>query len=103
MKLRQDTTYQKGSIVRHSKIAPPMTAMGHSRPIDKPRTVAACPLRALKADKWAGVSLSPLSAMSGCEQSQQASPYSITSSALASSLDGTVRPSAQAVLRLINR
>jgi hypothetical protein len=56
-----------------------------------------------KADKQTIVSACPLCAMSGCEQSQQASPYSITSSALASSLDGTVRPSARAVLRLINR
>jgi hypothetical protein len=36
MKLRQDTTYQKGSIVRHSKIAPPMTANGMVRPCSGP-------------------------------------------------------------------
>jgi hypothetical protein len=39
-----------------------------------------------KADKIPGASPSPLSAMSGCEQSQQGSPYSITSSAHASSV-----------------
>jgi hypothetical protein len=40
-------------------------------------------------------------ATSGCEQMQQGSPYSITSSARASSVGGTSRPSAFAVLRLI--
>src|SRR5262245_26769537 len=40
-------------------------------------------------------------AITGCEQSQQGSPYSITSSARASSVGGTSRPSAFAVFRLI--
>jgi hypothetical protein len=44
MKLRQDTTYQKGSIVRHSKIAPPMTAMGHQRPRRSKLNDKGCPL-----------------------------------------------------------
>ena len=38
---------------------------------------------------------------SGCEQTQQRSPYSITSSAWASSVAGTSRPSALPVLRLM--
>src|SRR5262249_26588117 len=42
-------------------------------------------------------------ARSGREQSQRGSPYSITSSARASSVGGTSRPSALAVLRLIAR
>src|SRR5262249_61260191 len=37
----------------------------------------------------------PLSAKSGCEQSQQGRRYSITSSAATSSPGGTVRPSAR--------
>ena len=40
-------------------------------------------------------------AKSGCEQTQQRSPYSITSSARASSVAGTSRPSALPVLRLM--
>jgi hypothetical protein len=32
-------------------------------------------------------------ALTGCEQSQQSNPYSITSSAVASSVGGTLRPS----------
>src|SRR5262249_41862385 len=43
----------------------------------------------------------PRSAITGCEQSQQGSAYSITSSARASSIGGTSRPSALAVLRSI--
>jgi hypothetical protein len=38
------------------------------------------------------------SAITGCEQSQQNNPYSITSSVMASNLSDTVRPSALAVL-----
>ena len=41
------------------------------------------------------------SANNGCEQLQQGSPHSITSSASASTLGGISRPSALAVLRLI--
>ena len=40
-------------------------------------------------------------ARTGCEQSQQNNPYSITSSAMASSPGGKLRPKALAVLRLI--
>ena len=40
-------------------------------------------------------------AKSGCEQSQQTQPYSITSSAVICMISGTVRPSALAVLRLM--
>jgi hypothetical protein len=62
MKLRQDTTYQKGSIVRHSKIAPPMTAMGVIRD-RRDRSHNTVPVRfAPKADKEAGIALSPLCA-----------------------------------------
>jgi hypothetical protein len=43
----------------------------------------------------------PGSAKSGREQLQRGSRYSITSSAIACSVSGTVRPSAFAVLRLI--
>src|SRR5262249_39327271 len=43
----------------------------------------------------------PLCARSGCEQWRQDSPYSITSSARASSVAGTSSASALAVLRLI--
>jgi hypothetical protein len=42
-----------------------------------------------------------LRAKSGCEQTQQRSPYSITSSARASSVAGTSRPSALPVGRLM--
>jgi hypothetical protein len=42
-----------------------------------------------------------LGAKSGCEQSQQGSPYSITSSARAASMGGTSRPSVLAALRLM--
>jgi hypothetical protein len=42
----------------------------------------------------------PLSAKSGCEQSQQGTTYSITSSASAKNDSGMVSPSAFAVLRL---
>src|SRR6516162_6331293 len=42
----------------------------------------------------------PFRATTGCEQSQQTRSYSITSSARATSVGGTVRPSALAVLRL---
>src|SRR5262249_51399938 len=55
-----------------------------------------------KADKWRTVSLRPLCARSGCEQSQQPAPYSITSSARASTAGGTVRPRTLAVRKLIN-
>src|SRR5262249_28723328 len=42
---RRGQSLPKGSIVRHSKIGPPMTAMGHERPRgSKPRDDA-CPLR----------------------------------------------------------
>src|SRR5262249_5012917 len=34
----------KGSVVRHSKIDPPMTALGQSRQIDTPAKRAQCPL-----------------------------------------------------------
>ena len=40
--------------------------------------------------------------ISGCEQSQQGSAYSITSSAVASRFEGTVRSSALAVFRLMS-
>jgi hypothetical protein len=40
-------------------------------------------------------------AKSGCEQLQQGSSYSITSSAMANSEGGTVRPGVVAVLRLM--
>jgi len=43
----------------------------------------------------------PFRATTGCEQSQQTRSYSITSSARAMSVGGTVRPSALAVLRLM--
>jgi hypothetical protein len=65
-----------GLLERHVGYAP------NSRHV---RTTATCP-------GWA---------TSGCERSQRGSPYSITSLASASSLSGTVRPSAFAVLRLI--
>ena len=42
-----------------------------------------------------------LCAISGCEQAQQMATYSITSSARASSVGGTSRPSALAVCRLM--
>jgi hypothetical protein len=48
-----------------------------------------------------GKRLGPECATSGCEQSHQKANYSITSSARASNEEGTVRPSALAVLRLI--
>jgi hypothetical protein len=59
-------------------------------------TVRFCPLCGLTAD----ISRGPRSAITGREQSQQNDPYSITSSARASTVDGTSRPRALAVLRL---
>jgi hypothetical protein len=61
-----------------------------------------------KADKRGDTSLSPLSAISGPEQTQQHAvrgrqSYSITSSAATSSLSGTLRPSTLAVVRLMTR
>jgi hypothetical protein len=47
--------------------------------------------------------LPPLCAITGREQMQQTASYSISSSASASSVDGTVRPSAFAVVRLMMR
>jgi hypothetical protein len=44
---------------------------------------------------------SPLCAITGCEQVQQKSSYSMTSSAVICMISGTVRPSAFAVLRLM--
>jgi hypothetical protein len=58
---------------------------------------------ALKTGREFKPSVSTLCATSGCEQSQQRSPYSITSSARASSTGGTVSPSALAVMRLVAR
>jgi hypothetical protein len=54
-----------------------------------------------KADKRADVSLSPLSANRDLTRRSKKHPYSITSSARASNVGGTSRPSAFAVLRLI--
>jgi hypothetical protein len=45
----------------------------------------------------------PIRAISGCEQSQQKNPYSITLLAWASTIDGNSMPRALAVLRLIAR
>jgi hypothetical protein len=54
-----------------------------------------------KLSVTADVSARQPSARSGCEQSQQGSPYSMTSSASASTPAGISRPSARAVLRLM--
>src|SRR5262249_48456998 len=68
------------------------------RSMSRPRS---CHVRfALKADMRELTAVCPLSATSGCERSQQRASYSITSSARASSLSGTDKPSALAVLRL---
>jgi hypothetical protein len=74
--------------------------MGHSLQVRPRPLVHKCPLCINTDRKFWALGLSRC-ANSGCEQSQQGSPYSITSSARASSVGGTVRPSALAVLRLI--
>src|SRR5215467_13257374 len=57
------------------------------------------PLYGLKS----GISRGPKSATSGCEQSQQKIPYSITLVAWAITIDGNSMPRALAVFRLIAR
>jgi hypothetical protein len=63
-----------------------------------------CPLNVritLGSGRRADIDGRQRSAINGREQSQQGNPYSITSSAVASRVAGTVRPSVLAVLRLI--
>src|SRR5262245_1774222 len=55
----------------------------------------------LKSGRRADIGSRPKSANNGREQVQQQRSYSLTSSALASSVGGTTRPSAFAVLRLM--
>jgi len=86
--------------VRHRKIGPPMSALGHLRPVDTPAAVAPCPLRS-ESGQIARVSLRLLCANSDLAQCSKKHRYSITSSALASKVGGTSRPSVLAVLRLI--
>ena len=77
-----------------------INGIGHSLQVRPKPLVHKCPLCINTDRKFWALGLSRC-ANSGCEQSQQGSPYSITSSARASSVGGTVRPSALAVLRLI--
>ena len=84
-------------MVHHSKTCPPMTEMGHSLPGQTKQHVQPCPLF---ADRYRnGEPLKPTRrANNGSHQT-----YSITSSAVASTNGGMVRPSVLAVLRLMTR
>jgi hypothetical protein len=84
--------------VHHGKDCALMSQMGQERRIGAVRNISALPPR---ADVGADIVEPPVSAISGCEQSQQRASYSITSSARASTVVGTSRPSALAVLRLM--
>src|ERR1700722_3526829 len=91
---------RKYRVVHHSKIDRRMVEMGPFRQIDPPPTLSACPLRSDRVRTFA-----PQRFDAVCHKPthpvQQKSPYSITSSAMASTLGGIVRPSALAVLRFI--
>jgi hypothetical protein len=77
-----------------------MSQMGHERRFrDFHGTSALPPILTVRA----GMPDRQLGAITGCEQSQQNSRYSITSSARASNMGGTVRPSALAVVRSMTR
>jgi hypothetical protein len=74
-----------------------MSQMGQERRIGAVRNISALPRR---ADVGADIVEPPVSARNGCEQLKQGSPYSITSSARASSIGGMSRPSAFAGTKL---
>jgi hypothetical protein len=77
-----------------------MLLVGHCRP--RPRTLPRGPLRFVpEADVELEYCYLSRWAKSGCEQMQQRSPYSSTSSARASSVGGSSRPRALPVLRLM--
>jgi hypothetical protein len=85
-------------LLRCESLEPPMSLWGHSRRFRDVRgTSALPPILTVTAD----IPDRQLGAMSGGEQPQQAATYSITSSATASSIAATSRPSAFAVLKLI--
>jgi hypothetical protein len=84
--------------VHHGKDCALMSQMGQERRIGAVRNISALPPR---ADVGADIVEPPVSAISGCEQSQHRGVYSITSSARASSAEGTSMPSALAVGKLI--
>src|SRR5262245_1479184 len=76
-----------------------MSVAGQERRIGAVRNISALPPR---ADVGADIVERPLCARSGCEQSQQGSAYSITSSAMLSNVGGTVMPSILAVWALMS-
>ena len=81
-----------------------MTASGHERRYGCPRQPLACPVRPDSDDKSRGarcVEKGQLRTHAVQANEYAGMPYSITSSARATSVGGTVRPSALAVLRLI--
>jgi hypothetical protein len=83
--------------VQHSKIGRRKVEMGQTRSLQR------CPLHdrsSTESGSPSAILLCRTSANSGCEHSQQDSPYSITSSARASSEGGTVSPSILAALRV---
>jgi hypothetical protein len=84
--------------VHHSKLGRLTSAVGHERRV---RTVCNISAFTPRSRRRSGHRFAPLGAKSGCEQLQQGSPYSITSSARPSNGSGTVRPNALAVFRFI--
>jgi hypothetical protein len=89
---------ERTMLLRCESLEPPMSLAGQTR------SLPWCPLHdrsSLESGSSSAFLLCRRSAISGCEQSQQTRSYSITSSAVASRVDGTVRPSAFAFLRLM--
>jgi len=79
---------------------PPMAQMGQKRRSQSERGSRACPLCS-DSDRVGASQRSAALCQLRRNASQQTEPYSITSSARASSIGGTSRPSALAVLRLM--
>jgi hypothetical protein len=87
--------------VHRSKSGPLKFGQGQERRISAVRNnISALPPR---TDVGADIVEQPVTARSGCEQSEQSTAYSITSSARAKSVGGISRPSTFAVLRLITK
>src|SRR5262249_51622643 len=99
--------------IGHVAAAPPTSVMNcrrlmcspYSEDHTLPHCCRECP-RCASRQNWLAMAeptsiAATVSAITGCEQPQQGSLYSITSSAWASGVAGTSRPSALAVLRLM--
>ena len=93
---RRGQSLPKGSVVRHSKIAPPMTGSGQIRSSDDVRCTTAL---APKTDISSARLERPFRATATVNNRSKLRSYSITSSAIASTPGGTVRPSDLATLR----